>query len=126
MNEVVLDTNFLMMLVERPSNIIESVYRVLNPAVLEVPSCVTDELIRISSSRHVKKSKIAALSLEIVKSNMKVIEVSKEGSVDDKIISYARGKENIFIATLDHELKKRLMRENLKCITLSNDKLILC
>jgi rRNA-processing protein FCF1 len=115
-----------MMLVEKPSNIIESVYRVLNPAVLEVPSCVIDELIRISSSRHVKKSKIAALSLEIVKSHMKVIEVSKEGSVDDKIISYARGKESVFIATLDYELKKRLMRENLKCVTLSNDKLILC
>jgi rRNA-processing protein FCF1 len=114
------------MLVEKPSNIIESIYRVLNPVVLEVPSCVIDELIRISSSRHVKKSKIAALSLEIVKSHMKVIEASKEGSVDDKIISYARGKESVFIATLDHGLKKRLMRENLKCVTLSNDKLILC
>lgn len=115
-----------MMLVEKPSNIIESVYKVLSPAVLEVPSCVIDELIRISYSKHVKKSKIAALSLEIVKSHMKVIEVSKEGSVDDKIISYARGKESTFIATLDYGLKKRLMRENLKCVTLSNDKLILC
>jgi rRNA-processing protein FCF1 len=126
LNEIVFDANFLMMLVEKPSNIIENILRLLDPVILEVPSCVVDELTRISSSKHVKKSKIAALSLEIVKSHMEVIEVPKEGSVDDKIISYARGKGSVFIATMDYELKKRLMRENLKCVTLSNDKLILC
>ena len=115
-----------MLLVEKPSNIVEDIFRILDPAVLEVPSCVMDELVRLSSSKHVKKSKVAALSLEIAKSHMKVIEVSNEGSVDDKIVSYARGKGNVFIVTMDHELKKRLMSENLRCVTLSNDKLILC
>ena len=126
MNEVIFDTNFLMLLVEKPSNIVEDIFRILDPVVLEVPSCVMDELIRLSSSKHVKKSKIATLSIEIAKSHMKVIEVSSGGSVDDKIVTYARGKANVFIATMDYELRKRLMRENLKCVTLSNNKIVLC
>lgn len=126
MNEVVFDTNFLMMLVEKPSNIVEDILRILDPVVFEVPSCVMNELSRLSSSRHVKKSKVATLSLEIAKSHMKVIEVSNVGSVDDKIVSYARGKANVYIATMDYVLRKRLVRENLKCVTLSNDKIVLC
>lgn len=126
MNEVVFDTNFLMLLVEKPFNVIEEIFRILDPVIFEVPSSVMEELVRLTSSKHVKKSKIAVLSIEIVKSHMKVLEVTGEGSVDDKIVNYARGRPNVFIATMDYELRKRLMRENLKCVTLSNNKIILC
>jgi rRNA-processing protein FCF1 len=54
------------------------------------------------------------------------VDASRKGSVDDKIISCARGRNDVFVATMDYALRKRLMMENLKCITLSNDKVVLC
>jgi rRNA-processing protein FCF1 len=57
---------------------------------------------------------------------MKVVEVGGEGAADDMIISYARGRVNVFVATLDGEMKRRLAVENLKCVTLSKDKVVLC
>ena len=120
------DTNFVMILVEKSSYIIEGINRLLDPVIFVVPSCVKEELLRLSHSRYVKKSKISSLALCMVQSHMKVIETPKEGSVDDRIIAYARNKDNVFIATMDRELRKRLVIENLKCITLSNNKVVLC
>lgn len=120
------DTNFVMILVEKPSHIIEDINRLLDPVIFVIPSCVKEELLRLSHSRYVKKSKISSLALYMVQSHMKVVKTQDEGSVDDRIISYARDKDNVFIATMDRELRKRLIMENLKCITLSNNKVVLC
>jgi rRNA-processing protein FCF1 len=126
LNEVVFDTNFIMALAVKSPRVIEEISRLLDPVVYVVPSCVVDELQRLSSSRHVKKSKISSLALDIIRSHMKVVEVGGEGAADDMIISYARGRGNVFVATLDGEMKRRLAVENLKCVTLSKDKVVLC
>ncbi|MEM3403913.1 MAG: hypothetical protein QXJ17_05220 [Nitrososphaeria archaeon] len=125
MNEVVLDTSFLMVLSEKSSKIIEDIERLLDPVVFVVPSSVVEELKRLSKSRFVKKSKRASLALRIVSDHMQVRQVSFLGSVDDQIISYARSKSGVFVATMDSGLRRRLIKENLKCITLSTDKVVL-
>ncbi|MGQ9780867.1 MAG: PIN domain-containing protein [Nitrososphaeria archaeon] len=126
MNEVVFDTNFVMALAVKPSRIIEEVNRLLDPVIYVVPSCVVEELKRLSTSSHVKKSKISSLALNIIMSHMKVVEMGREGTTDDVIVSYARCRDNVFVATLDSEMRRRLARENLRCITLSKDKVVLC
>ncbi len=126
MNMIVFDTSFLMMLAEKRSYIVEEIIRLLDPVKFEVPTCVIQELQMLISSKTVKKSKNATLALRIAQSEMTKVDTSKIGSVDDKIISYARDGNGVFVATMDCELRKRLMMENLKCITLSNDKVVLC
>jgi rRNA-processing protein FCF1 len=126
MNMIVFDTSFLMMLAEKRSYIVEEIIRLLDPVKFEVPACVVQELQMLMSSKTVKRSKNATLALRIAQSKMTKVDTSKIGSVDDKIISYARDWDDVFVATMDYELKKRLMMENLKCITLSNDKVVLC
>lgn len=127
MIEIVLDTSFLMLLAEKSSqHIIDDIIRVMDPVSFVVPDCVVEELSRLSLSRHVRKSKLAQLALKFVNEKMKVVETLKTGSVDDRIVSYARGKPNVWVATMDHVLRERLLRENLKCVTLSNNKVVLC
>ena len=126
MNMIVFDTSFLMMLVEKRSYIVEEIIKLLDPVKFEVPTCVIQELQMIMSSKAVKKSKNATLALRIAESKMTKVDASRKGSVDDKIISCARGRNDVFVATMDYALRKRLMMENLKCITLSNDKVVLC
>ncbi|MCX8188851.1 MAG: hypothetical protein N3F64_04000 [Nitrososphaeria archaeon] len=126
MFEIVFDTSFIMTLAEKSSHIIDDIIRILDPVSFVVPDCVVEELSRLSCSRHVKKSKLALLSLKFVDEKMKVVETPKTGSVDDRIISYARTKPDVWVATMDGKLRERLFREKLKCITLSNDKVVLC
>jgi len=114
------------MLVEKRSYIVEEIIKLLDPVKFEVPTCVIQELQMIMSSKAVKKSKNAMLALRIAESKMIKVDASRKGSVDDKIISCARGRNDVFVATMDYALRKRLMMENLKCITLSNDKVVLC
>lgn len=115
-----------MTLAEKSSHIIDDIIRLLDPISFVVPDCVVEELFRLSSSKHVKKSKIALLALKFVYERMRVVETVKAGSVDDRIISYARGRPEVWVATMDRRLRERLFRENLKCLTLSNDKVVLC
>ncbi|MEM0384981.1 MAG: hypothetical protein QXG36_00035 [Nitrososphaeria archaeon] len=126
MFEVVFDTSFIMTLAEKSSHIIDDIIRLLDPVLFVVPDCVVEELSRLSFSKHVKKSKFALLALKFVDEKMKVVETPKVGSVDDRIVSYARGRSEVWVATMDRKLRERLFREKLKCITLSNDKVVLC
>jgi len=129
--EVVFDTSFLMFLAEKSSHVVDDIVRIMEfsqgtPISFAVPDCVVEELSRLSLSRHVKKSRLAQLALKFVKEKMKVVETSKVGSVDDRIVSYARGKPDVWVATMDRMLRERLHRESLKCVTLSNNKVVLC
>ncbi|MGB9727308.1 MAG: PIN domain-containing protein [Nitrososphaeria archaeon] len=127
MIEIVLDTSFLMLLTEKSSqHIIDDIIRIMGPVSFIVPDCVVEELSRLSLSRHVRKSKLAQLALKFVNEKMKVVETFKTGSVDDRIVSFARERPNAWVATMDRVLRERLLRENLKCVTLSNNKVVLC
>jgi len=126
LNEIVLDTSFLMILAEKSSRIVDDMEELLAPVVFVVPSSVVEELNRLSRSKFVKRSKLASLALRIVRDHMQVRQMPSSGSADDQIISYARSRPGVFVATMDSELRRRLTKENLKCITLSTDKVVLC
>jgi rRNA-processing protein FCF1 len=63
---------------------------------------------------------IAKTAIDISSSKSKIIQVAKSLHVDDAILEYATS-HNCAAATIDRNLKKRLLANNVLVITLSNN-----
>lgn len=87
-----------------------------------IPKKVVEELEQLSKTASKGSDKKAAkLAISIINySGLKLIEIDS-GHTDDAIISYSKINNNI-VLTNDSELKKRLTAENIKILTLSNNK----
>lgn len=86
-----------------------------------VPTIVINELNKLASSRGMKRAKEARLALDLVN---KFKKVKLDGMVaDEAIIDYVTRKR-CMAATIDDEMKKRLKRDGINVITLSNNKLV--
>ncbi|MEM2873327.1 MAG: hypothetical protein QXD82_04060 [Nitrososphaerales archaeon] len=123
MRRVLLDASFILTLASKPLKFIEELEEMLGKVELLVLEDTVKELEAISKRPSVKKAKQAKLALDFVM-KLKQITYAYEGSVDDKILKYA--KENEFIvATMDRELRKRLRNMGLSVITLSGNRLMI-
>jgi len=87
-----------------------------------IPKKVVEELDQLSKNASKGSDKRAAkLAMQIINySEIKLIEIDS-GHTDDAIISYSKKNNNI-VLTNDSDLKKRLTSENIKVLTLSNNK----
>jgi uncharacterized protein len=122
--DVLCDTSFLMVLVSRPISKFDEVERHIGKLNILVPTIVIEELNILQQKAGPKRSMTAKTAIEISKARFKVIEIVKSRHVDDAIIEYAI-KHNCAIATIDTDLRKRLIKNKILVITISNNRLLI-
>jgi len=120
--DVICDTSFLMVLVSVPIKCIDKVEKEIGNINFLVPDVVIEELKDLERNSGPKKAMIAKTAIEITRANSKVVQVAKFQHVDDAIFDYAIS-HNCAAATIDRNLKNRLVVNNILVITLSNNKL---
>lgn len=123
MVDVVCDTSFLMVLVEKPLKQVERVEAHLGKLDFLVPEVVVEELKRLEEKAGPKRSIMAKTALELSKMKFKIIKTGRARHVDDSIIEYAKN-EKCAVATIDTNLRRRLIANDVLVLTLSRDKLI--
>jgi rRNA-processing protein FCF1 len=118
--DVICDTSFLIVLVSAPIQRMDKVETELGKLNFLVPDIVIDELKHLERTSGPKKSMIAKTAMEISRSKVKIVGVAKLRHVDDAIVNYAINHK-CAAATIDRNLKKRLLANNILVITLSNN-----
>lgn len=121
--QVVCDTSFLMVAVSKPIRHIEKIEREFGRLDFLVPDAVINELDRLATKAGPKRSTLAKTALEISKIRFKIVHTPRAGHVDDSIIEYATSTK-CAAATIDTNLRRRLISNNVLVFTLRNDKLI--
>jgi rRNA-processing protein FCF1 len=122
--DLLCDTSFLMILVSRPISKFDEVERNIGKLNILVPTIVIEELNILQQKAGPKRAMTAKTAIEISKARFKVIEIVKSRHVDDAIIEYAI-KHNCAIATIDTDLRKRLIKNKILVITISNNRLLI-
>jgi uncharacterized protein len=122
--DVLCDTSFLMVLVSTPIGKLDEVERHIGKLNILVPSIVIDELKILQKKAGPKRSMTAKTAIEISKTRFKAIEIIKSRHVDDAIIEYAI-KHKCATATIDTALRKRLIKNKILVITISNNRLLI-
>ncbi|HEX2068500.1 MAG TPA: hypothetical protein VHF08_07330 [Nitrososphaeraceae archaeon] len=122
--DVLCDTSFLMVIVSTPIRQLDRVESQIGKLNLLVPSIVIDELKRLQQKAGPKRSMIAKTAIDISHVRFKVIETVKSQHVDDAIVEYAL-RHKCAAATIDTALRKRLIKNNVLVITISNNRLII-
>jgi len=118
--DVICDTSFLVVLVSAPIKRIDHVENELGKLNFLVPDIVIDELKRLERTSGPKKSMLAKTAIDISISKSKIVQVAKSRHVDDAILEYATSHK-CAAATIDRNLKRRLLANNVLVITLSNN-----
>jgi len=121
--DILCDTSFLMVLVSKPIKQVARIESQLGRLDFLLPDIVKDELGRLAEKAGPKRSTLAKTALELAKAKFKTVTVSKAGHVDDSIIEYAVSRK-CAVATIDTNLRRRLIANEVLVLTLSRDKLI--
>ena len=121
--EILCDTSFLMVLVSKPIRQVAKIESQLGRLDFLVPEIVQRELERLAEKAGPKRSTLAKTALEIAKAKFKTVAVAKARHVDESIIEYAV-KHRCAVATLDTNLRRRLIANEVLVLTLSRDRLI--
>lgn len=107
---VLFDSNMLLMAVQKPFNLFDEVYRVLNMAYRPVVlSAVKNELDYLASFGSPKERRECRLALELVK-RCEVVDFSFSDDADTAILEFARKHRRIVVATNDVELRRQLRK----------------
>jgi rRNA-processing protein FCF1 len=112
--QVLFDSSFLMSVVEHPTTWFEDITDIVGKVRPVVLRCTVEELKKIAQ-RQVKKSRTAALALELAKDF--ATEKSGSGKVDDEIVSHAIDTR-CAVATVDRELIRTLRARKVRIIGL--------
>ncbi len=121
--DVICDTSFLMVLVSVPIKCIDKVEKEIGNINFLVPDIVIEELQHLEQTSGPKKAMIAKTAIEITRAKSVVVQVENFQYVDDAIFDYAKS-HYCAAGTIDINLKKRLLANNILVITLSNNRLI--
>jgi rRNA-processing protein FCF1 len=112
-----IDTSFLLLLVESGRDILRLIEEKLGePVVPLVPDSVIGELKRLSGVGG-RRGRVAELALSMAE-RMTRIESSQEVGVDEELVRLASEK-GYAVVTADSALQKRLRKQGLKCIYVS-------
>jgi rRNA-processing protein FCF1 len=123
MVDVLCDTSFLMVLVSKPIKQLVKVEGQLGRLDFLVPDIVVAELERLREKAGPKRSTLAKTAIELARTKFKQVTVQKARHVDDSIVEYAMAKK-CAVATIDTNLRRRLIANNVLVLTLSKDRLI--
>ena len=121
--EILCDTSFLMVLVSKPIKQVTKVESQLGRLDFLVPDVAEVELLRLAEKAGPKRSTLARTALELAKAKFKKVTVTKARNVDDSIIEYAI-RHKCAVATIDTNLRRRLIANEVLVLTLSRDRLI--
>jgi rRNA-processing protein FCF1 len=122
--DVVCDTSFLMVLVSKPIKQIDRVEVQLGRLNFLVPDLVVKELANLEQKLGPKRSMVARTASQISISKFNIVKFTHSDHVDDTIVEYARAHK-CAVATLDRNLRRRLIKNSILVITLSKDHLVL-
>jgi rRNA-processing protein FCF1 len=122
--EVMCDTSFMMVLGSIPLRNIESIESSLGSLHFTVPNKVADELRHLESHSGPKRSRMARTALSLIGSKFNLISLPHSKYADEAIIKYS-SSHNCAVATIDRELKTRLIKNKVLVITLRDNKLII-
>ena len=120
--DVICDTSFLMVLVSVPIKCMDKVEKEMGNMNFLVPHIVIEELKHLEQTSGPKKAMIAKTAIEITRAKSIVVQVENFQHVDDAIFDYVKSHD-CAAATIDINLKKRLLANNILVITLSNNRL---
>jgi len=112
MKKVLLDTNFLIACIKNKIDFFEEIK--FQGYKLIIPENVIRELKKISKSNQKRKSKEAAeIALELIKRDSYEKLKFEKRNTDNEIAKFANSKEDIIVATLDRELKRKIKKNKM-------------
>jgi uncharacterized protein len=121
--QVLCDTSFLMVLVSKPIKRVAKIESQLGRLDFLVPDIVEGELERLVQNAGPKRSRLAKTALELAKAKFKTVAVAPAKHVDDSIIEYAMAQK-CAVATIDTNLRRRLIANQVLVLSLSEDNFI--
>jgi uncharacterized protein len=122
--DIICDTSFLMVLVSKPIKRIEKIQAYFGKLDFLIPDAVVSELEYLERKTGPKRATIAKAAIEIAYSKLRIIKVIKSEHVDESIIEYAVSHK-CAAATIDRDLRRRLMLNGVLVLTLSKNKLVI-
>ncbi len=122
--KVLCDTSFLIVLVSKPIKRVARIESQLGRLDFLVPDIVEGELKRLVQNAGPKRSRLAKTALELARAKFKTVAVSPAKHVDDSIIEYAMAQK-CAVATIDTNLRRRLITNQVLALSLSKDNLII-
>ena len=122
--DILCDSSFLMALVSNPITCLEKVEDELGKLKFIVPSSVLTELELIKKRAGPKRSKMAGAAIQMAYSKFETINIGEFNyDVDSMLIEHAI-RSKCAVATLDNELLRRLIDNNVLVITLTKNRVI--
>lgn len=121
--QVLCDTSFLMVLVSKPIKRVAKIESQLGRLDFLVPDIVEGELERLAQNAGPKRSRLAKTALELAKAKFKTVAVAPAKHVDDSIIEFAMAQK-CAVATIDTNLRRRLIANQVLVLSLSEDNFI--
>ena len=112
-----------MVLVSKPIKRVPRIESELGRLDFLVPDIVIDELQRLEQKAGPKRATLAKTALELTKAKFKQVRVARAAHVDDSIVEYAL-RNKCAVATIDTNLRRRLIANEILVLTLSRDRLI--
>ena len=121
---VICDTSFLMVFATTPIGQVDKIEAYFGKLNFLIPDVVISELKDLEHKTGPKRSKMAKTAIEMSFSKFRVVNVAKSRHVDEAIIDYAINQK-CAVATIDKDLRRRLMLNNIVVFTLSKNRLII-
>jgi rRNA-processing protein FCF1 len=112
-----------MVLVSKPIKRVAKIESQLGRLDFLVPDIVEGELERLAQNAGPKRSRLAKTALELAKAKFKTVAVAPAKHVDDSIIEYAMAQK-CAVATIDTNLRRRLIANQVLVLSLSEDNFI--
>jgi uncharacterized protein len=122
--QVLCDTSFLMVLVSKPIKRVPKIESQFGRLDFLVPDIVEAELQRLARNAGPKRSRLAKTALELARAKFNTVAVAPAKHVDDSIIEYAM-TQKCAVATIDTNLRRRLIANQVLVLSLSKDNLII-
>jgi rRNA-processing protein FCF1 len=113
-----------MVLVSKPIKRVEKIESQLGRLEFLVPDIVEGELERLAKNAGPKRSRLAKTALELGRAKFTTVVAAAAKHVDDSIIEYAISQK-CAVATIDTNLRRRLISNQVLVLSLSKDNLII-
>ena len=113
-----------MVLVSKPIKRVAKIESQLGRLDFLVPDIVEGELKRLAQNAGPKRSRLAKTALELARAKFNTVALAPAKHVDDSIIDYAMAQK-CAVATIDTNLRRRLIANQVLVLSLSNDNLII-
>jgi uncharacterized protein len=113
-----------MILVSKPIKRLAKIESQLGILDFLIPDIVQQELERLAQNAGPKRSRLAKTALELARAKFNTVALAPAKHVDDSIIEYAIAQK-CAVATIDTNLRRRLISNQVLVLSLHKDNLII-